>query len=85
MENKKYAIIVDKGECMSTINENTQFIWKSEAIHRLAGKSEWLKNNFYPENGMVGEIVDSFENTLWHFTTYVLCIDDKFYVAMSQN
>ena len=33
---------------------------------------------------MIGEIVDSFENTIFGFTVYILMIEKKFYVPMSQ-
>ncbi len=44
-----YVKIIDKGECFSTTNEYIDGVY--------ANKSEWEKHNFYPRNGMVGEIV----------------------------
>lgn len=46
----KYARIIDAGECMST----TQM--KCDGV--FANRYEWAKYNFYPQNGMVGEIHD---------------------------
>lgn len=44
-----YVKIIDKGECFSTTMEFINGIY--------ANKTEWAKYNFYPQNGMVGEIV----------------------------
>jgi len=45
----RYARIIDRGECYSTSNLIVNGI--------RAHKSEWAKYNFYPQNGMVGEIL----------------------------
>lgn len=45
----RYARIIDRGECYSTSN----LIVNGVRAH----KSEWAKYNFYPQNGMVGEIL----------------------------
>lgn len=82
---KKTAVILDKGECLSTIHTDQRFKWKDETVRKLAGKSEWLKHDFYPANGMSGVIVQEFFNTLWGFNVYVLFIDNKFYVPMSEK
>jgi hypothetical protein len=82
---KKYAVILDSGECLSTIHTDQRFKWKSEEIRKLAGKSTWLQNGFYPANGMSGEVVEEFFNTLWGFNVYVLFIEKKFYVPMSEK
>jgi len=84
-KNNKYAIILDSGECVSTINGQKSYNWKNETIMNLAGKTEWFKYNFYPSNGLIGEVVDVFENPIWNFKIYVLFINDKFYVPMSEN
>jgi hypothetical protein len=83
-ESKIYAEIINKGECLSSINGKNTFNWKNENIKFKAGKSEWLRHNFYPANGMVGEIVDSFENPIWGFKIYVLQIGNNIYVPMSE-
>ena len=44
-----YVKIVDRGECFSTTLEFIDGVY--------ANKTEWEKHNFYPQNGMVGEIV----------------------------
>lgn len=45
----KYAKIIDRGECYSTSDLSVNGI--------PANKDEWKKHNFYPQNGMVGEIL----------------------------
>ena len=93
---EKYAVIIDKGECLSTINGtdtiNSNFPWKDKRIMKLAGKSEWTKHNFYPANDMVGKIVDIFSiNNTWNIFAgssndiYILLIDNTFYVPMSKK
>jgi hypothetical protein len=87
METKKYAEIIDKGECLSTINVPpavSLLNWSSlENVKNLAGKNEWAKYGFYPSNGLVGEIQGVLHNTLWGFDVYVLKIQNKYYVPMS--
>lgn len=46
----KYAKIIDRGECFSTTNLSVNGI--------SANKWEWGKHNFYPQNGMVGEVIN---------------------------
>ncbi len=84
-EDKKYAVIINKKQTLSTINGNRTFNWKNETIMKLAGISAWKEHNFYPEDGMAGEIVDSFYNSLNHYQVYILFIDNKFYVPMSEK
>ncbi len=43
-----YVEIVDSRECLSTLMEFVDGVY--------ANKEEWAKYNFYPQNGMVGEI-----------------------------
>ncbi|NLA43459.1 hypothetical protein GX865_04935 [Candidatus Saccharibacteria bacterium] len=87
MEQKKYAEIIDKGECLSTINVPPAvniLNWSNlENIKFFAGRNEWEKSNFYPSNGLVGEIEGVLYNTLWGFDVYILKIQNKFYVPMS--
>lgn len=80
-----FAKIIDKGECFSSIIDDSFYNWKNEIIKSKAGKAEWNKHNFYPQNGMVGEIVDTFENELWRIDVYVLLVDDYFYIPMSRK
>lgn len=44
-----YVRIIDQGECLSTTREYIDGVY--------ANKNEWAKHNFYPKNGMVGELV----------------------------
>lgn len=44
-----YVRIIDQGECLSTTREYVDGVY--------ANKNEWAKHNFYPKNGMVGELV----------------------------
>ena len=43
-----YVKIVDRRECYSTTMEFVDGVY--------ANKTEWAKHNFYPQNGMVGEV-----------------------------
>lgn len=80
------VFILDKGECMSTINDGPfGTLFKDDRIRVLAGKSEWSKHNFYPENGMKGIVVDIFVNPIFGFSVYVLHIENKYYVPMSKK
>jgi len=84
---KLYGIIIDKGECLSTLNNNIALkkSWKSKEIRNLAGRSEWQKHNFQPQTGMLGEIVDNFYNTVFGFEIYIILIDEKHYVPISEK
>lgn len=84
-ENFGYGLILDKGECLSTIDGDSRFNWRSSAVKELAGKSEWERYGFYPRNGMVGPIVDRFFNPVFNFNIYVLEIDERFFVPMSEK
>lgn len=66
----RYAKIIDRGECFSTTNLYVNGI--------PANKWEWEKYNFYPQNGMVGEVVDTSGEL-------VLKIMDGVYVPMSSR
>ena len=44
-----YVRIIDSGECFSTTMEYINDVY--------ANRNEWAKHNFYPQNGMVGELV----------------------------
>ena len=66
----KYAKIIDKGECYSTLNMTVNGV--------VANKFEWAKYNFYPKNDMVGEVI--VVNGI-----SVLKITDDIYVPMSNK
>ena len=88
METKKYAEIINKGECLPTLNAppaDSIIDWsKYLNIKHLAGKNEWAKHDFYPANGLVGEIVGIICNPLG-FNMYILFIENKYYVPMSEK
>jgi len=83
----KFAEITDKGECLSTINvppAGDIINWSGlERVKLLAGRNEWAKYNFYPSNGLVGEIEGVLRNTIWGYDVYILKINDKYYVPMT--
>ena len=67
---KQYAEITDKGECYSSLSLCIEGV--------NANATEWSKHNFYPQNGMVGEIVE-----IYNPYTYILKIQDTIYVPIS--
>lgn len=66
-----YVKIIDKGECFSTTMEYIDGVY--------ANKVEWAKHNFYPKNGMVGEVVKRTPSA------YIVKIMDGIYVPMTRN
>lgn len=76
---KKFAEIIDKGECYSTLDLEIDGI--------PATKTEWNKYKFYPQNGMVGEIIEIDTNKV--FVTghgiNILKISNGIYVPMSNH
>ena len=68
----RYAKIVDRGECISSSGISVNGV--------PANKYEWAKYNFYPQNGMVGEIIPIIPNIA---TDFVLKILDGIYVPMT--
>lgn len=66
-----YVKIIDCGECFSTTMEFINGVY--------ANKSEWAKHNFYPQNGMVGEIAKITPRA------YIVKIMDGIYVPMTKN
>ena len=80
METEKFAEIIDKGECCSTMNDNPNFKWPESRLKNLACRNEWNKYNFYPSNGLVAEIYCKLDS--WG---YILLINDKFYVPMTKK
>ena len=85
LKGNQVAVITDKGETLSGMEGNKMFAWKNEEIMNKAGINTWKKTNFYPENGMIGEIVDSFPNPIFGFTIFVLLVNDVFYVPMNEK
>lgn len=67
---KQYAEIIDEGECYSSLSLNIKGV--------NANAEEWNKLNFYPKNGMVGEII-----TILTPHIHILKIQDTIYVPMS--
>lgn len=76
---KKFAEIIDKGECYSTLDLEIDGI--------PATKTEWDKYKFYPQNGMVGKIIEIDTNKV--FVTghgiNILKIANGIYVPMSNH
>lgn len=66
-----YVRIVDRGECFSTTMEFINGVY--------ANRSEWEKHNFYPQNGMVGEIVKQTPSA------YIVKIMDGIFVPMTRQ
>ena len=66
-----YVKIVDRGECFSTTMEFIDGVY--------ANKDEWAKHNFYPQNGMVGEIRKITPRA------YIVKIMEGIYVPMTKN
>ena len=64
-----YVKIIDRGECFSTTMEFINGVY--------ANKTEWAKHNFYPQNGMVGEVVKRTPRA------YIIKISDDIYVPMT--
>jgi len=66
-----YIEIVDCGECFSTTMEFIDGVY--------ANKTEWAKHNFYPQNGMVGEVRKITPRA------YIIKIKDGIYVPMTKQ
>ena len=66
-----YVRIIDKGECLSTTREYIDGVY--------ANKNEWAKYNFYPKNGMVGELVKRTP------LAYIVKIMEGIYVPMTRK
>ena len=74
----KTVKIIDKGECMSTLNEGPfSSLFRDENIMIKAGQSEWLKHGFKPENNMTGEIVEILANPVEHLTSILGMTNDE--------
>ena len=66
-----YVKIIDRGECFSTTMEFVNGVY--------ANRTEWAKHNFYPQNGMVGEIVKRTPSA------YIVRIKEGIYVPMTKK
>lgn len=66
-----YVKIIDRGECFSTTPEFIDGVY--------ANRTEWERHNFYPQNGMVGEVVKRTPSA------YIVKIMDGIYVPMTRN
>lgn len=66
-----YVKIIDRGECFSTTPEFIDGVY--------ANRTEWEKHNFYPQNGMVGEVIKRTPSA------YIVKIMDGIYVPMTRR
>lgn len=66
-----FVKIIDSGECFSTTMEFIDGVY--------ANRTEWEKYNFYPQNGMVGEVVKITPRA------YVVKIKDGIYVPITKR
>jgi hypothetical protein len=66
-----FVKIIDCGESFSTTMEFIDGVY--------ANRTEWEKYNFYPQNGMVGEVVKITPRA------YILKVKDKIYVPMTKR
>jgi hypothetical protein len=74
----KTVKIIDKGECMSTLNEGSfSSLFRDKNIMIKAGQSEWSKHGFYPANNMTGEIVEILGNPMEHLTSILGMTNDE--------
>jgi len=66
----KIVKIIDKGECMSSLNEGPfSSLFKDKNIMIKAGQSEWSKHGFHPTDNMTGEIVEVLDNPMEHLSS----------------
>lgn len=88
MKNQQFAEIIDKGECISTMNLVSNIPWPKIDLQNLACQKEWEKHNFYPSDGLVGEIYCIIEQDISlkiNSDIYILKINNFLYVPMSIN
>lgn len=82
----KYAKIIDKGECMSTLYTFPQIPWPKPFLKDVANKREWEKWGVYPSNGLVAKVPYVIERDMSKnidIEVYILRINNQFYVPMS--
>jgi hypothetical protein len=85
---KKFAEIINKGECMTTLYQFPQIPWPQPFLKNEACKEEWAKTGFYPSNGLVGEIPFEIEKNMQlriDIQIYILKINDTYYVPMTEK
>lgn len=78
---KQFAEIIDKGGCYSTLNAVPELQWPDHKLKQLANRDEWSKYNFYPSNGLVGEITYTLK--YGNQQIIILRINNRYYVPMS--
>ena len=72
-----------KENAYSSINETDCLTWPNNEIKSKAGKEEWDKFGFIPKNGMKGQIISITRHCDSGRITYILLINNKFYVPIS--
>lgn len=85
---KKFAEIIDRGECISQLYKFPQIQWEQPSLKNIACKEEWAKTNFYPSNGLVAEIpfvIEKNMNLRIDIEIYILKINDTYYVPMTRK
>ena len=83
-EGKQYVVITNRKQVLSTINGDKKYRWPNENIMNLAGFSTWKKDNFYPLDGMVGNVICKLYNNIDSSYAIIILIDDKFYVPITE-
>tara|TARA_B100000795_G_scaffold10948_1_gene7669 strand:- start:7282 stop:7626 length:345 start_codon:yes stop_codon:yes gene_type:complete len=74
----KTVKIIDKGECMSSLNEGPfSSLFRDKNIMMKAGQSEWLKHGFYPADNMTGEIVEILGSPINHLNSILGMTNDE--------
>lgn len=83
---KKYAEIIDKGECLATLYKFPQIPWPEQFLKDVACREEWAITGFYPSNGLVAEIPYIIEKNMSlkiDIEIYILLINGEYYVPMT--
>lgn len=83
---KRFAKIIDKGECISQLYKFPQIPWPEQFLKSKACKEEWAKTNFYPSNGLVAEvpyIIEKNMNLKIDIDIYILKINEEYFVPMT--
>lgn len=82
----EFAEIIDRGECLSTLNTFHQIPWPKPFLKKIACREEWAKSDFYPRNGLVAEIPYIIKKDMSlkiDVDIYILRINEEFYVPMT--